>query len=157
MILHLTTGGSEPIELHIHDGATLSINPAVPNQKPQATNYMSGTRPIPRLVTHALVGVFGMAIGNTLLPRLTGGPSRVAGLAPPALPSLAPPALAALPVMPGSILQPNPRPDDALQLQAASLDVPAALTRQLAQQPTITPTPAQPRTGAGESAFGLEN
>ena len=145
MILHLVHGGQEPIELHIHDGATVSISPDATGQKPQATNYMGGTRPVPRLVTLALVGVFGMAIGNTFLPRLGGSPSRV--------PALAPPALATTQAVP----EPLPRADPPPQRLALPSDVPPAITRQLAQPPIVMPAPAQARAPAGGGAFGLEN
>lgn len=157
MILHLSQGGTKPIELHIRDGATLFINPAAPTQKPQATNSMGGPGPAPRLVALALAAVFGVAVGNIVIPHLAGGPSRVADLSPPQIARLPPPALAALPIMPGSIARSLPRLDEPPQLEATPADIPAAVTRQLAEQPIVIPAPAQPRTGAGGSAFGLEN
>ncbi len=157
MILHLFQGGSEPIELHIRDGATLFINPAAPILKPQMTNPTGGLGPAPRLFALALAAVFGVAVGNVVIPHLTGEPSRVADLTPPRMPSLSPPALAALPIMPGSIARSFPRLDEPPQLEATSADIPATVTRQLAERPIVVPAPAQPRTGAGGSAFGLEN
>ncbi len=157
MMLHLTSGGSEPIELHIRDSATLFINPAAPNKKPQMTNALGGLGPAPRLVALALTAVFGVAVGNIVLPHLVGEPSRVADLMPTRTPRLLPPALAPLPIMPGGITRSLPRLDEPPQLEATSADIPATVTRQLAEQPIVIPAPAQPRTGAGGSAFGLEN
>ena len=157
MILHLSQGGSKPIELHIRDGATLFINPAAPTQKPQAANAVGGLGPVPRLVALGLAAVFGVAIGNIVIPHLAGGPSRVADLTPPRMPSLPTLASAPIPIMPGSIARSLPRLDEPSQLEATSADIPATVTRQLAEQPIVIPAPAQPRTGAGGSAFGLEN
>jgi hypothetical protein len=141
MILHLSQCGSKPIELHIRDSATLFINPAAPTQKTQTTNAVGSLGPAPRLVALALAG----------------GLSRVADLTPTRIPRLPPPALAPLPIMPGSIARSLPRLDEPPQLEATSADIPATVTRQLAEQPIVIPAPAQPRTGAGGSAFGLEN
>ncbi len=157
MILHLSQGGSEPIELHIRDSATLFINPATPTQKTLATNAAGGLGPAPRLVALALAALFGVAIGNIVIPHLTGGLSRVADLTPTRISRLPPPALSPLPIMPGSIAQSLPRLDEPPQLEATSADIPATVTRQLAEQPIVIPAPAQRRTGASDSAFGLEN
>ncbi len=157
MILHLSQGGSKPIELHIHDDATLFINPAIPNQKLLATNAVGGSRPVPRLVAFGLAAMFGVAIGNVVIPHLAGEPSRVTDLTPSRVGRVPPPALAAFPIMPGSIARSLPRLDEPPLLEATSADIPATVTRQLAEQPIVIPGPAQPRTGAGSSAFGLEN
>ena len=157
MILHLFQGGSEPIELHIRDGATLLINPAAPMLKPQATNATGGFGPVPRLFALGFAAVFGVIFGNIVIPHLTGEPSRVADITPSRIAQVPPPALAALPIMPGSIARSLPRLDEPPQLEATSADIPATVTRQLAERPIVVPAPAQPRTGAGGSAFGLEN
>ena len=151
MILHLSSAGSDPIELHIHDGTEVSIHYPGPGKMAPATNLMGATRLVPRLVALALAGVFGIAIGSAFAPRIFGGPSRVPGLAPP--------ALAAMPVVPSNIpLAPHSRVDEAAARPIApSPDMPEAVTRQLAQPPVVTPAPAQPRSAPSGSAFGLEN
>ncbi len=151
MILHLSSAGSEPIELHIHDDAGLSISHANAGQQTAAFSRRGGARQIPGLLTLALVGVVGVAAGFTVAPRVSGGPARVA--------TLAPPARAAMPSIPPNIpLSLNPRLNDAAPRPALPpAEMPAAVTQQLAQPPIVTRPPAEPHPAPGLSAFGMEN
>jgi len=159
MILHLSSDGSNSIELHIHDGAQVSVRHANSSPEVPATNLLGGTRPIPRLLLFGLVGVLGAAVGYGLATRVSGAPPRTAALAPPALaavPSNSPLSLQAQ--LAELQNRPVPMPDD----------VPAAFAQHLNQRPAVIPpssAPAAPavpvarnapRSPATGSAFGLE-
>lgn len=155
MILHISSAGSDPIELYIRDGAQLSINNAGVGQTTPGTNILGGTRPIPGALILAMVAIIGIGVGYAFAPISPAGSARVAGL---------PPSAVAVPAVPANIpLSPRSRVDDTASLPLLQTpDVPTALRRQLGQPPVVVPPlgapPAAPIGPApAGSAFGLEN
>ncbi len=159
MILHLSSDGPSPIELHIHDDAQVSVRHANASPEVPATNLFGGTRPVPRLLMVGLVGMLGATAGYGLATRVPGAPPRTAALAPPALAAAQSNSPLSLQAQLGELQnRPVPMPDD----------VPAALAQHLSQRPAVIPpssAPAGPavpsarnasRSPATGSAFGLE-
>jgi hypothetical protein len=126
MILHLSSASSEPIQLHVHEGAHVLIHQASLVAETPATTVVTGTRSRWQLLTLGLVAVVCAAGGFTFAPRVPAAPARAAAASAPPL-AFTPPRPDNIPLSPRPRLSQTPDP-----LAAPTGDVPAAMTQLIA-------------------------